>query len=184
MAKRTHSSMDALPAGLRETITRMVTDGWWPEDLGDGREGKPTYDDIVEYIVLSGYSISRSAVGRWAKQLTALERMRTAAGIARTVMQDYEANATETQKAAAEMMTARIIELTADETLKPKDISMISGAIRDCMTVSLKADQYIRQQIKEKIAAADKAVTAIARKKQIDPETLKMIREQIYGIVN
>jgi len=185
MAKRrTHSSIDSLPAALRDTITRMVTEGLWPADVHISSDGKPTYQDIVDYCRAHGEDISHSAVGRWAKSLLAFERMRSAAGIARKVMGDIADNATETQKAAAEIMTAQIIELIADNDLKPKDISMISGAIRDCTQVALKADQYIRTQVKERAAAADKAVTEIAKKKQIDPDTLKMIREQIFGIVD
>jgi hypothetical protein len=105
-----------------------------------------------------------------------MERMRTAAGIARTVMAEVDgATATETQKAAAEMMTARIIELAADENLKSKDIAMISGAIRDCAKVAQDADKYIRTQIAERTKQAKakinnelKDVPAAARKAVMD----------------
>jgi len=186
MTKRTHSTIDTLPEALRQTLTAMVTDGLWPAEIAhsDQAQGKPTYDDIVACAAAAGHSISRSAVGRWAKGLLTFERMRTAAGIARTVMAEVtDANATETQKAAAEMMTARIIELVADDEMKPKDIAMVSSAIRDCMNVSLQADKYIRTRIADRAKAADAAVTDLVKKKQIDPDTLKMIREQIYGIV-
>jgi len=155
MAKRrTHSTIDTLPAGLRDTLLRMVVDGHWPDDVHNPDDGKPTYDAVVLYCKMHGHVISRSAIGRWAKGLLAFERMRSAAGIARKVMGD----------------------LTA--------ISMISGAIRDCTQVALKADQYIRSQIADRAKAADQKITEIVTKKQIDPDTLKMIREQIYGIVS
>ena len=177
--------MDTLPEGLRDTLTAMVVDADWPSDWPASGEGKPTYDDLVDYAAHCGQRISRSAAARWAKGLLAFERMRSAAGIARRVMADLSAEAaTETQKAAAEIMTAQIIELISDNELTPKDISMVSGAIRDCTQVALKADQYIRSQLADKAKAADKAVTEIAQKKHIDPETLKQIKEQIYGIVS
>jgi len=185
MAKRrTHSSIDTLPETLRDTMTAMVVDGDWPSGYPARTEGKPTYDDIVDYCGHCGVSVSRSSVARWAKGLLAFERMRSAAGIARRVMGDLTAEAaTETQKAAAEIMTAQIIELISDEQLRPKDISMISGAIRDCTQVALKADQYIRQQVQAKAKLAEQQIEQIAVKKKLDAETLRQIKEQIYGIV-
>jgi len=186
MAKRTHSSIDRLPEDIRDVLTRMVTDGYWPNEVMPADAGKPTYDDMVFYCQCQGHIVSRSAVARWAKKLLAYEKMNLSREIARQIMSgkaDSE-TATETQKAAAEMMTAQIIDVITAGDMNAKSIAMISGAIRDCTQVALNADKYIRQQVKEKAEAADKAVTDIARKKQIDPDTLKMIREQIYGIVN
>ena len=191
MAKRTHSSIDRLPEDVRDVMTRMVTDGYWPDEVMPADpdvsgKGKPTYDDMVFYCQCAGHVVSRSAIARWGKKLLAYEKMNLSREIARQIMSgkaDTE-TATETQKAAAEMMTAQIIDVITEGDLNAKSIAMISGAIRDCTQVALNADKYIRAQIKEKAAAADKAVTDIAKKKQIDPETLKMIREQIYGIVN
>ena len=186
MAKRrTHSSIDTLPADLRDTLTAMVVDGDWPGDWPAAGEGRPTYDDLAAYAAHCGVSVSRSAIGRWAKGLLAFERMRSAAGIARKVMGDLNAEAaTETQKAADEIMTAQIIELIADGQLDSKDISLVSGAIKDCNQVAMQADKYIREQLKAKAAEAVKNVNVLAKKKNIDPETLRIIREEIYGIVN
>ncbi|HOT73746.1 MAG TPA: DUF3486 family protein [Anaerohalosphaeraceae bacterium] len=183
MTRRTHSSIDTLPADLRSRLTAMLTDGQWPADWTGPRDGKPTYDDLAEYCRRCGHRISRSAVGRWAKGLLAYERMRSAAQIARQVMSGLsEENASETQKAAAEIMTAQIIDLLSAEELSPKEISLVSSAIRDCTQVALKADQYLRSRLAEKAASAEKTIAKELRKK-VDPETLKIIREQIYGIV-
>lgn len=158
--RRTHSSLDYLPESLRETITRMVTDGYWPDECGDDHKGKPTYDDITEYIVMQGHSASRSAVGRWAKQLLVYEKMNLSRDLARQIMSgvDSESSATETQKAAAEMMTAQIIDVVTTGDLDAKEIAMISGAIRDCTQVAMKADQYIRAQIAERVKTASEKI--------------------------
>ena len=182
--RRVHSLIDTLPPSVRKTLAAMVVDGTWPEGLNVGSTGKPTYDDLAEYCRRQGYVVSRSANGRWAKGLLAYERMRSAARIARQVMGDLTAEtATETQKAAAEIMTAQIIEMISDADLTPKEIAMTSAAIRDCTQVALKADQYIRAQAVKKAEAAVKEVSTTLRKKKIDPETLRVIREQIYGII-
>ena len=193
MTRRTHSTIDTLPAELRETITRMVVDADWPKDFPWEKsdippeqygKAKPRYLDMVLYCVFRENPVSLSSLGRWAKGLQAFERMRTAAGLAKQIMSDVkDENASAAQKAAAEIITAQIIDLAAREDLKPKDIAMIAGAVRDCAGVAMKADQYIREQTKVKTEAAVKNINEIAKKKNIDPETLKIIREEIYGIV-
>ena len=186
MAKRrTHSSIDTLPRTLRDTLTAMVVDGEWPESYPCQTDGRPTYDDLVSYCAQQGHTVSRSAVGRWAKGLLAFERMRSAAGIARQVMGDLTAEAaSETQKAAAEIMTAQIIELISGQDLTPRDIQNVSRAIHDCTQVALKADQHIRSQLAAKAKAAEAKIDTIAAARKLDGETLKQIKEQIYGIVS
>ncbi|MGH2271381.1 phage protein Gp27 family protein [Anaerohalosphaeraceae bacterium U12dextr] len=191
MTRRTHSSIDTLPADLRETITQMVVDGFWPEDFpwadtpeaDTVRRGKPRYQDIVYYCVEKGHPVSLSAFGRWAKSLQVFERMRTATGLAKQVLADVTAeNATATQKAAAEMIAAQALDMAVAEDLSPKELALVSRAIKDTAGAAITADKYSRQQLAEKTAAAADKVEAIVKKKNIDPETLKMIREQIYGI--
>jgi hypothetical protein len=193
MTRRTHSTIDTLPAELRDVITRMVVDADWPKDFPWEKsdipselygKSKPRYLDIVLYCLFKGSPVSPSSLGRWAKGLQAFERMRTAAGLAKQIMADVkDENASAAQKAAAEIITAQIIDLASREDLKPKDISMISGAVRDCNQVAMQADKYQREQIKAKAEATVKTVTEMAKKKQIDPAVLQNIVEQIYGIV-
>lgn len=184
--RRTHSTVDKLPAALRDAITRMVVDGAWPDDFPLGKkDGKPRYEDVVNYCELKDHSVSKSAIGRWAKSLLTMELLRSRAEIVRNVMSDVAAErASETQKAAAEMITARVLELVCSEELTARQAKETAAAVRDCAGVAMKADAYIHAQQKAKAEAADKKITTLARKKKIDPETLKAIREQVYGIVN
>lgn len=183
--RRTHSSIDSLPADVRETLTAMVVDGDWPSDWPAAHDGKPTYDDLVDYAAHCGSSVSRSAVGRWAKGLLAFELLRSRAEIVRSVMDDDgdPETAAKNQTAAAQMITARVLEATCDGGLTGKQARELASAIRDCQTILIRDDSF-RQTVRTRAKAADAAVTEIVKKKQIDPETLKLIREQIYGIVN
>jgi len=184
--RRTHSSIDRLPAALRETLTCMIVDDYWPDDLGDHYDGKPRYEDIVAYCKSKGHTVSSSAVGRFAMQVRTITRMKNAGLLARETMAGLTAeNAPKTQKAASEMATALVIEFMAShDEYSSKQLKEVCQAIRDCTQVSIKADQYIRQQIEVKIKSVDKNIKAFAAKKEIDPEALKYIREQIYGIVD
>jgi len=183
--RRTHSVIDRLPGEVHDVLMRMAVDNVWPDDWLGARDGKPTYDDMVLYCSTQGHVVSRSAVGRWAKRMQVFERMKTAGTIARDVMKGLsDENATRTQKAAAEIITAQIIELASSDDMTAKEIKNIATAVRDCTAVSMKADTYIRERTKKKAEAAAKEITKIATKKKIDPEVLKAIREQVFGIVD
>ena len=189
MTRRVHTSIDLLPENLRDELFSMIVDGDWPDDwpaekLGETK-GKPIYNDLVLYAGHKGHKISLSAVGRWAKPLHGYETLRIACESARVATKDMTAEtASENQKAAAEMITAHMINLmTSEDSLTTKQAQEVSKAIKDCTAVALQSDQYIRQQLDAKAKTADATVTAIVKKKRIDPETLKLIREQIYGIV-
>ena len=187
MAKRrTHSSIDKLPADLRDTLTRMVVDGQWPPDFIADHEGKPHYEDLVAYCSHRGQPVSLSAIGRWAKNLLALAMMKQKGAIVRNVMATLgDQTASETQKAAVELITAQAIDvILSQDSLTPKQISELAKTFKDCAYVSITADKYIREQVSARAKAADKEITAIAGKKKIDPETLRVIREQVYGIVS
>lgn len=184
--RRTHSTIDTLPAEIREAITAMIVDAVWPEDFPAPPDysGKPRYEDVVTYCQLQGQPVSSSAVGRWAKSLLVLELMQSKAVTVRGVMKNLTAeNASATQKAVAEIITAKLIDFALEHDLSAKEFNNIARAVKDCTAVSISADKYVREQIKEKAAKADKAISKLVKKKKIDPQVLKQIREEIYGII-
>lgn len=182
--RRTHSTIDKIPTELKACIDRMIVDNEWPKDFKSHSDGNPTYDDIVEYCGWKGFKLSRSAVGRYGMNLRALAKMKQSGLIARNIMADLtDEKASETQKAAVEMITAHAIELMAQsENMNSKELTNVARAMRDCAAVAIRADEYIRSQIKAKTETAVKSIDR-QLKKQIDPETLKIIKEQIYGII-
>jgi hypothetical protein len=193
--RRTHSTIDHLPADLKDAVNRMIVDRQWPDDFprraafgfkGEGTDmaGDPKYEDVVEYCKFKGHPVSHSAVGRYAMRLRTLARMKQAGVMTREIMKENTgANASETQRAIAEMITAVGIEyISSKDVYTAEEIRDISKAMKDLAAIAITSDKYIRQQIQEKAKAADANITEIARRKQLDPETLKMIREQIYGI--
>jgi len=182
--RRAHSSIDLLPKGLQETLRRMIIDNEFPFDFPGETEGKPTYQDMVEYCRAQGHKISPSAMGRFGKHMRTLSLMKEAGFIAREAMSGLDdENASQTQKAVSEMLTAQVISKAADGELSSKQLKELAQTTKDCAYIAMKADEYRRNQLKEKAEAAAEKITEIAGKKQIDPETLKAIREQVYGIV-
>jgi hypothetical protein len=188
--RRTHSTIDKLPTVLREAITRMLVDNEWPADCAGAVaaftiKGTPRYEDVVSYCKFKGFTVSESAVGRFGMRMRTLSRMKQAGVITREIMADLtNEKASQTQKACAEMITAVAIEFIAGhDDLNSKQISDVAKAMKDCTAIAINADKYIREQIDKKIKAADKSITDIAVKKKIPDEVLKMIKEQVYGII-
>jgi len=184
--RRTHSSLDNLPKSLQKALEDMLVDNTWPDDYPHKKTGKPKYSDLEKYCMHKGYSVSKSAIGRFGVRMRTLAKMKEAGLIVRSVMEGLDSeNASQTQKAVAELLTARMIELAAaDKKMTAKQLREMSQAVRDCAGVSIKADQYRQQQLKQKAETAAKNIESIIDKKQISPETLKIIREQIYGILS
>ena len=185
MKRRTHSLIDNFPAALRDSLTRMLVDNDWPSDFPGEHAGTPRHEDCVLYCTTQGYAISMSSIGRYANRMKLLARMKQAGVIVRDVMKDLtKEKASETQKAVAEMITAQAIDfISSQERMSAKEIMDISRAIRDNTAVSISADKYIREQLSVKAEAAVEKIVEFGKKKNLDSLTLKMIREQIYGIV-
>ncbi|MCE5186070.1 MAG: DUF3486 family protein [Planctomycetaceae bacterium] len=183
MAKRTHSTIDSLPADLRGVITRMVTDAFWPPECGDEHEGRPTYDDIVEYIVLQGYSISRSALGRWAKNLIAIEVLRSRAEIVRNVMAEggTAESFAEDQRVTADLINARIIEAALHGELTPKQTRELAAAARDCMRMRIEHDEY-RKQLAEKVKDTADRTARKLKDAGMDRKKAQEIVDDVLGI--
>lgn len=187
--RRTHSSIDKLPRTLQRALEGMLIDNAWPDDCENKRKdegGNPRYVDLELYCSQHGCDISSSAVGRWAKGLQIIAIMKQKSEMVRTVMENStDESASQTQKAVGELLTARAIDLAvSDKALTSKQIKEIAQGIRDCANISIKADQYQQQQLKQKAVEANKNIKNLVGKKKLSPETLKIIREQIYGIFN
>ena len=184
--RRTHSSIERLPAPLRDTLTRMLVDNEWPADWPLSRIGTPRYEDLAAYCVQKGYNVSESAIGRFGMRMRTLSRMKQAGIITREVMADItNEKASQTQKAVAEMLTAVAIEFVSEhQNFGADEIRDVAKAIKDCTAIAINSDKYVREQLEKKINAADKTISALAARKHISPEVLKIIKEQVYGIMN
>lgn len=184
--RRAHSSIDRLPAELRDAVVDMIVDNIWPPDYpGRHDKGKPRYEDVVTYLKSKKIDISESAVGRFGRRMQSLASMKEAGRIVKDVMSDMTAErATEMQKGVAQVITAKVIQFASEGELTAKEINNIARAVKDCTSVAINADKYIQQQLAEKAKEAEKEISDIGKKKNIDPETLQIIREKIYGIVS
>jgi uncharacterized protein DUF3486 len=180
--RRTHSSIDLLPRDLLDAITRMLIDHIWPKDFPSLMDaiytGKPRYKDIVRYCVHKGCDVSESAVGRWAKGMLTLAFMKDMSLIARNTMKDVtDVSVSQTQKAAAEIITAHIIDLsTSDEKMTAKKARDLATAVKDCVMVTIKSNDYDRA---ERIKKAEKVAESTRTKLKKEGVNRKVIQEII-----
>jgi len=185
-SRRTHSSIDKLPAAIQKSLQEMLIDNEWPDDFPKktGRKGKPRYKDLKIYCDHKGYSISLTAIGRFGKRMRVLAKMKQAGEIVRSVMDGLNDEvASQTQKAVAELLTAKAIELAArDKALTAKQIRDIATATRDCAQVSIKADQYRQEQMSKKISAAADSTKAKLSKAGVNRKLIQEIMDEYLGI--
>jgi len=182
--RRTHSTIDKLPAGLRETLTRMLVDNEWPDDITGHYDGDPRYKDLALYCKLKGYVVSESAVGRFGMRMRTLARMKNAGVIVRDVMKDLTAEkASATQKAVSEIITAQIIEFASEQNLTAKEIQNVARAVKDCTHVSINADKYIREQISQKVTAAAASTKTKLSKAGVNRKLIQEIIDEHLGVI-
>jgi hypothetical protein len=185
MTRRVHNSIDKLPPTLQQALTAMLVDNQWPDDFKGECKGKPRYEDLAVYCKQKGFEVSESAIGRFGIRMRMLARMKDAGVIVRDVMKDLtEEKASATQKAAAEMITAHIVQLAAEEEhLTPKQLKEVSQAVRDCMNVSIIADKYIREQLAKKIRTATESTKAKLTKAGVNRKLIQEIIDEHLGVV-
>ena len=185
MTRRSHSTIDKLPAALRDALTAMLVDDLWPDDFVGERQGKPRYEDLAVYCKQRGFAVSESAVGRFGMRMRMLARIKNAGVIVRDVMKDLTAEkASETQKAVAEMITAQTIEfISSQQDMSAKQIKEVSQAMRDCTQVSINADKYIREQVANKVKKASESTKKKLTKAGVDRKLIQEIIDEHLGVV-
>jgi len=181
--RRTHSTLDRLPADLRQTITEMLVDNLWPADAYHITEGNPRYEDVAAYCAAKGFTISESAVGRFGIRMRNLATLKQAGIIVRDVMSDMTAEkATELQKATSQIITAKVIEFASEGKLKAKEIANIAQAVKNCTRVSIDADKYIAAQVKEKSRIAAESTRKKLTKAGVNKKLIQEIIDEHLGV--
>lgn len=169
--RRKHGRVrDELPVEIREQVDRLLV------------EGGSTYDEIKAFLAGQGFDISRSAIGRYGKDFMAVyQRMKIVEDKSRVLVSEA-GDGMVLEEAAAKMFSQMILEAQLSGSL---DIKTLPRIISDF--ARLQASTVLRERLKKDIAKkAAKAVANIEQKIQkrhLDPATLKIIREEIYGIV-
>lgn len=166
--RRQHGRIrDELPEEIRKQVDRLLI------------EGANTYDDIKSYLDARGYDISRSGIGRYGKDfLNTYRRLKVVEDKSRALVSEA-GDGMVLEEAASKLFAQMILEAQMDGSL---DVTKLPRIISDF--ARLQASTVLRERLKKEFKnKLDKATEKVAKKKNIDPETLKMIREEVYGLL-
>lgn len=182
MARR--STIDKLPEDVRRWLERALT--------GSGFSG---YAELEALMRDKGYLISKSAIHRYGQKI---ERRFGAIRAATEAARMLTEGAADDQDARSEAVIALIqtelfesivqLQEAEDEEIDPQvRVALLSKVAKNVATLSRASVNLkkFQQDLREKIAAKMDALEAESKSGsgRIDAETLRRVREEIYGIV-
>jgi len=165
---RRHYKVEAFPEPIREAINRALVQG-------------VTYEELVKRIAAEGYDIGKSSLHRYGSQfLQKLERVRLVREQAQAVVKEAGPESLDMQDAISQLAVHQIAEALLEMgVVTDEPLHKLANAF-----ANLQRSDVMRERFKADFARkAEKAVANIERKaKSLDPETMRVIREEIYGI--
>jgi len=174
---RSKSNILKLPEPIAREIDRMLI------EVGEGRK---TYEQIVEWAADQGCRTSTSALSRYFKYVQALEKGKRVSQQVKAILDETDKNSPLELEEGVSKLGATVMMEVFQEAMSADsiDIDRIGRPMGDF--ARLQSSTVQREKLKEAFSQkAKKAVKNIEKqtKKKLDPETLKIIKEQVYGIV-
>lgn len=175
MARR--NKIDALPLALKAELERMLLD-----------KTHGGYLALEEWLAEQGYTIGKSSIHRHEQRLDAVMGRIRASAEAAIVLNRAAPDEADAQGAATiRMVQSSLFEAMmhiaeADAVVDPAErIKLLSSAARaaaDASRASIGQKKW-EQEVRERLDAVERA--ASKQGKRLDAETLKIIRDGLYG---
>lgn len=173
---RLKSGILKLPEAIVREIDRMLV------EVGEERR---TYDEIVGWVQAQGQEVSRSALSRYFKNVQALEKVKLMTQQVKAIIDETGQSPLELEEGASKLGAVIMMEvfqeaLRGEDKVDVKHIGRLMGDFAKLQNASV-ARERLKMDFKKKAA---KAVESIEKKtkKSLDAETLRVIKEEIYGI--
>lgn len=146
-------------------------------------EERKTYEEIAEWVKEQGYQTSKSAIQRYARWVSALEKVKLVGEQARTIIEEAGHDPLRIEEATSKLGAVVMMEVFQEAMKGDKiDVGHIGRLMGDF--ARLQKSSVDREKLKAIILDKLKQATdKVAKKKKLDPETLKIIREEIYGLI-
>lgn len=179
------SKVESLPEDVRRWLERALTDS-----------GFSGYEALEDMLRDKGYAISKSAIHRYGQKI---ERRFAAIKASTEAARMLTEGAADDQDARSEAVIALVQteifdtivnmqEASSEEISDADRLGMMSEAAKNIATltrasVTLKRFQSeVRAKLESKMAALE-AESKSGKGRRFDAETLRIVREEIYGIV-
>ncbi|WP_334128268.1 phage protein Gp27 family protein [Sneathiella sp.] len=173
------SSVTALPPAILKQVQLLIQQG-------------RTIDDITAHLNELDQDVSRSAVGRYARDFSAsLKKYQDAQQVAGLWLKQLAADpSSDVGMLLGEMLKTLAFQTLADmgegDSADPKDIMFLAKSIKDiegANKLSIEREQRIRERVAKEVAsAAADAVDAAAREAGLSAATAAAIRSSILGL--
>ncbi len=167
------SSVLALPPEVKEWLDKCLVEGNFSG-----------YEALSEALKEKGYSISKSAIHRYGKDFEeSLAAVKIATEQAKAIVEGSPDSEGHMNEALIRLVQQKSFEVLMKlESCDTKDLASLGhmvGAISKSSVAVKKHAESIKAKMQEKFDALEKS----SSKSGLDKETLRRIREEIYGIV-
>lgn len=170
------SKILALPPELRAELERLLVD-----------QTHGGYEALSAWLAENGYSIGKSSVHRYDQKLQAvMARIRASTEAARLIAQASPDDADEHSAAVLRMVQSALFDAMthitdaqdADPAEQVKLLSQAARAVSDASRASITQKRWA-EEVRGKLDALERAQGKTG--KALDAETLKAVREALYG---
>jgi hypothetical protein len=165
---RRHGKVHELPEEVRKEVDTLLIEN-------------ATYEEISEYLKSKGYDISKSSVGRYGKDfLNQIREIRIIEDQAKTITSNSD-DVMALEEAGTKLFAKQIIEMLLANRI---NINKIPRIVSDF--ARLQSSSVLRERMKAEFRKkAEKAFKKAERqmKKLSKEELIKILREEIYGLV-
>ena len=174
---RARSNILKLPRQIQQEIDRMLL------EIGPERK---TYEEITAWVLEQGFKCSPAALSRYYKYVQTLENVKIASQQVKAILDETAKDSPLELEEGVSKLGAVIMMEVLQEAKRSEgkvDVAHIGRLLGDF--ARLQNASVARERLKADLRKkAEKVVENIEKntKKQLDPETLKMIREEIYGL--
>lgn len=171
------SKIDGLPPELKAQLERLLADG--------NHEG---YETVSAWLKELGYSISKSAVHRYGQRVQAvMNRIKASTEAARLISQASPDEADEHSAAVLRIVQSALFDAltrvaeaseAADPAEQVKVLSLAARAIAEASRASIGQKKWA-EEVKARLDEIERVARNAGRR--LDAETLKAVREGLYG---
>lgn len=158
-----------LPEEIRRNLDRILLEG-------------ATYDEAAEYLKSGGYDISRASVGRYGKRFfEAYQQVRQFEDQAHALKSEV-GDGLSMEEAAGKLLVQKVMAAVIDGTFDVLEMPRLISDFAKLQSSSV-ARERLKADIQDRVKKAAGRVEKIATGSGISPDTLRRIKEEIYGIV-
>lgn len=172
------SSVELLPEGIKTELNQRLLDAQFSG-----------YEALAEWLSEQGFTISKSAIHRYGQRFeercTMLKASTEQAIAMKQVLGDEEAAVAEMSIQLAQSLLFNLM-IERGENLSPKEMSLITRALSDSSRGAIAVRKF-QDELQQKLQAKFKELEEQAQDRglegrTLDPDTLRRIREEVYGL--